>query len=248
MANGQNDREKDNTEYQTKESLIYARLRREILLCTIRPGQRLQQNQLARQYGSSLIPLREALKRLHSEGLVEIRPHSGVVVSTVDLGLFAEILEILLSLSGLVARSACAHFSAEDHKRAATALESMRSAANREDGIEWATFDREFHEILYGACHMPLLERVLQIVIDRQEQARRAFIMNVDFFTLRSQGALSEHEEILEAIRLGDVRRAEEALRLHQLNVMAAARQFYTAADESPAEQSRRYPNNGTVD
>jgi DNA-binding GntR family transcriptional regulator len=74
--------------YRTKEEYAYDVLRRAILHCQLQPGEKLVADNLGATLGISPIPIRAALQRLQAEGLVEITPHTGVVVSQLSPGQF----------------------------------------------------------------------------------------------------------------------------------------------------------------
>src|SRR5688500_20343799 len=93
--------------YKTKQEFVYQTLRRAILRCELAPGQRLASQEIANRLGVSLIPVREAVQLLQSEGLVGNRPHVGAAVAGISGSSIAEVVTLLERL-GTVARRGAA--------------------------------------------------------------------------------------------------------------------------------------------
>lgn len=196
--------------------LAYEQLRALILAGDLTPGSRLGQAALAEQLGTSRTPVREALRRLAGEGLVEFHPNRGFWTS--DLGLDAVLrrLEVRSILEpGIAARAA--------ERRSEDDLGVLRAAIEREDAAsdpaDAHDASRDFHLALARATQNTELERTLEslwiVEVGRRLMARRAAVH--DWRT----GDVAEHREILEAVEARDSDRAVELTRGHVRDAIA---------------------------
>lgn len=183
--------------------LAYERLRALILAGDLTPGSRLGQAALAEQMGTSRTPVREALRRLVGEGLVEFRPNRGFRTS--DLGLEAVLrrLEVRLILEPGIASLACERRSSDDLRALRETIEREEQASDPGDAHDAS---RDFHIALARATKNPELERTLKslwiVEVGRRLMARRAAVHD-----WRS-GDVEEHRRILEAV---EARRGDDA-------------------------------------
>lgn len=188
----------------------YEALRARIVDGKILPGERLREAALASELGLSRTPVREALRRLESAGLVEHRPHRGVVVRQLDhnavteLYLMREVLEA--TAAGLAARHA-------SDAEIAT-LEDMlaeQSALFEGDAEGAARLNKLFHRALYrGAHNRYLLETLDALAVSMSLLGRTTLSLPG-----RNAEAVGEHRAILDAIARHDPDAAEAAARTH---------------------------------
>src|SRR5258708_3324470 len=138
--------------------VISERLRRAIISGELEEGLQLRQEELAIQFGTSRIPIREALRQLEAEGWVTIYPNRGAVVSTLSLAQVLEMMEIRIALECRALRLAVPNMVDEDFQEA----ESILSIYDKErDPSNWAEMNWRFHKLLYAPCHM---ERLLSLI------------------------------------------------------------------------------------
>jgi DNA-binding GntR family transcriptional regulator len=190
--------------------LAYAQIRAMILEQEMPPGTRLSQLELADQLGISRTPVREALRRLAGEGLVDALPQRGFRVA--DLGLEAVMrrLEVRMLLEPAVARLAAARRQPADlvALREAMALEAAAHAAH---AIHDAS--RLFHMNLARATHnaaiVSTLDSLWIVEVGRRLLARRAGAADW------RDTDISEHQAILDAVEAGDGEQAERLVREH---------------------------------
>lgn len=201
------------TSYRTKQELAYEALREAIITCKFPPGMRLLEGELAQQLGMSRSPVREALKRLSHEGLVKEIPHVGVTVAEVGLESLHELYLILAALEGLACREAALRRSPETMMQIARELEAMDRALAKEDYIEWAQHNVEFHRLCRQDCAMPQLLRMLD---DTWSRVRR-FQIHQGAAAERAVQSEPEHRAIYEAIQARDPERTEQAVKAHYL-------------------------------
>ena len=101
---------------KTKNLVVYEKLRQGIIKGTIRPGQKLVMATLARKYNTRETPIREAIRRLESDGYVIFTPHSGAVVTEINRQELSEIYAIRISLEALATRLAVPFIDQDDLK------------------------------------------------------------------------------------------------------------------------------------
>jgi DNA-binding GntR family transcriptional regulator len=191
-------------------TLAYAELRALILAGDLAPGSRLAQAELAERLGISRTPVREALRRLAGEGLVEFHANRGFW--TADLGLEAVLrrLEVRLILEPGIAALASERRTDEDLSalRAAVAAEVKASDAARAHDAS-----REFHLLLAHATANAELERTLEslwiVEVGRRLMARRAAVDDW------REPDVAEHTQILEAVEAGAGSTAAELMAEH---------------------------------
>jgi DNA-binding GntR family transcriptional regulator len=182
--------------------LTVSRLRREILSGGVEPGERLIEEQLTRRFGISRAPLREALRLLAQQGLVEHLPRRGVRVTTLSDRDVQELYEVRDVLERHSVTSALK--TAPDLGPVAAALDTMRTAARRDDRYEEAEAHRRFHEsvvALAGNRHLTLayeavlLRIQLYMALNLRREADREGA---------ADGGVHRHERLLDALVAGD--------------------------------------------
>ena len=134
--------------------LIVNSLRNAILQGRYGPNQPLRQDQIAAELGVSKIPLREALVQLKAEGLVNILPKRGAVVSDLSAARAQEIYAMRIALEAVAMERAMPNLTNADLIRAKSVLEIIDAEPDRS---QWGELNWEFHAILYQAAEMPML-------------------------------------------------------------------------------------------
>lgn len=190
-------------------SSVYTRLREGIVHGTYAAGEPLVETALAARFGISRTPVREALRRLEQDGLVE-RGSRGMRVSRRSPEQILEIYEVRIVLETAAARSAAGRRTALDLARLEQIHQAMRGASPDDpDGL--AAADRKFHEVVWAMSHNPTLVDLLKRL--------QAHLVRDPGTTLcakaRCQTVLDEHGELVEAIRNGDGERAAAVAERH---------------------------------
>lgn len=191
----------------------YAELKRRILGNTLPAGTQMLEEEVAGMLGMSRTPVREALLALAADGLVEIRPRHGMRVLPISADDMTEIYVLLTTLEAEAARLAALRdldrpiLDALDN-----AVDDMDRALADRDLDAWAEADSRFHGHLVEASGN---RRLIQIVSTMADQAHR-----VRMATLRLRpfpdASNVDHREVLEAIRRGAAKDAQEAHRAHR--------------------------------
>ena len=182
----------------------------QIVSGTLKPGERLRQDQVAQAFRASHVPVREAFRRLDAQGLVVTEPRRGVRVARLDPGDVIEVTEMRASLEVLALRHAVPKMSATDIAKAQVALE--KCVGKTEVG-DWEAANRGFHESITAPCGMPRLNAAIADL--HQVSARHLFATGQSLdWQPRSD---DEHRAILTAIETGQTDRACALLAAHVL-------------------------------
>ena len=206
------------------EEEAYQYLQQEIRLGRYAPGQRLVPEAIAGEIGPSRMPVRGALRRLASEGLVEIRANRGAVVRGLNRQEMLEVFEMRSVLEGLAVRNALANLGDEHIRRLSSMLDQMEAGSG--DYLDWTTAHREFHEYLCSFCRQPRLLRQISELHSVVEPYMRLWAAQPG----RSLRARESHQELIDALKTRDAARAEAAARQHVLNTVPVLQDFLAQA------------------
>ncbi|MDD3825991.1 MAG: GntR family transcriptional regulator [Anaerolineae bacterium] len=185
----------------TRKHRIYADLRRSVIMGRRLPGERIDARELARRYGTSITPVREALQMLHQEGLVTIKPHVGYLVTQVTLKQLRDLMELREILELAAVERAASRITSQQLQE----LEEIYAGYTGDDDESYARYtaeNRTFHCAIAQATGNQELTDVLGHLHDRLAR----------FMVLRHAGETMQysHARIVEALR---ARRADEACR-----------------------------------
>ncbi|MDP3513861.1 MAG: GntR family transcriptional regulator [Sulfuritalea sp.] len=200
-------------------------LREQIYDHRLMPGQRLDEAVLAEQLGISRTPLREALKVLSAEGLVDLQPHRGCFVTELTLRDLEEIFPIMATLEGRVAHEVAAKRTAAQLKALDALHEKLEKHAAAGDVNRYYETNYVFHDQLQECAG----NRWLQIVIGDL----RKLLKLSRHHSLRLEGRLSaslaEHRALMQALHRQDADAAEQVMRGHLLAQLEALRELSLA-------------------
>lgn len=206
-----NDFSVDMNEYLPLRDVVFNTLRKAILKGELKPGERLMEIALAQRLGVSRTPVREAMRKLELEGLVVMIPRRGAQVANITEKDLNDVLEVRIALENLSIQKACSCMTEEELeklKEAALKFESMTENGNL---VRLAEADVEFHEVIYQSSDNRRLNQVLN---NLREQIYRYRVEYLKDETTRKT-LVKEHEEIYEAIRARDVKKAQEIAYCH---------------------------------
>lgn len=214
---------RDAFQHPTKQHFVYAKLRDGIVTCVLKPGERLRIDELARRFEVSIIPVREALRVLQSEGLVINVPHVGTAVAPIDANAIAEALSIMEGLEMVSTRAAANRASERDLDDLSARVAAMEDALASGHAEHWALLNRQFHVSIARIAAMPLLQDMLTRAFDRWERVWHFYFHGV--FARRIHQAQAEHHEMVRQLRARDLVALETTVREHNRAALAA----YTA-------------------
>lgn len=194
----------------------YEALREVILLGRLSPGQRVIEAEVARQMGISRGPIREAIRQLEQDGLLEYHPRRGAVVSTLSRERIIDAYTVRAALEGLAARLASHRLTAGGIARLTHLLEAMRGCAQREDADCLLQADVQFHESICELSGNHVLLRLWRSI------GPHAWTL---FSGAQQRGyslhTLAErHQYVLDALQAGDPLHAERVAAAHIEEIM----------------------------
>jgi len=195
----------------------YLRLRDLIVSLELAPGTIVNERELMERLGLGRTPVREALRTLAQEGLVDVYPRRGIFVSRVDVGDLASLSEARVVLESYGARVAAERATVEERQVVAALVDELAATSGTRELIE---LDQRIHRHVYRCTHNPFLEKTLN---EYYVLTLRIWFLALDRVE-RLDEAVREHRELLAAIRDGDGARAEDAMRRHVLGFERAIR------------------------
>jgi DNA-binding GntR family transcriptional regulator len=173
-------------------------LRRSILTHKRRPGDRLVEESLSEELGVSRIPIREALRTLAMEGLVDIQPRRGASVADVSPEIARDLVEVRATLEGLNARLAARHHDKAIVDSLRKVLQEGNRAAKSKNVDDLVRLNAEFHDGLAEAGRNSILWDIMRVL---RERTSLVFAANT---ARRAQRDWDEHSKILAAVIDGD--------------------------------------------
>jgi DNA-binding GntR family transcriptional regulator len=197
----------------------YDRLREAVVDGVLVPGTKLSERGLAAALGISAQPVREALRRLEAEGMVETRPRSGSFVAPLDTSRLVVMGRIRAALEGAAAGLAARRAGPADIAALQARLAAMRGATALGDPLALRRANEAFHAALHAVGGNAFLIRSLH-ALGAYDHIGRARVLAGD---AEPPLALDEHAAILAAVTAGDAELAEALMRAHALRSLAVA-------------------------
>jgi DNA-binding GntR family transcriptional regulator len=189
----------------TVRAMVAQKLREAIMSGTLKPGQRLVERELCEMMGVSRPSIREALRLLEADGLVNTVPHRGPVVSTISLEEAKQLYDARAVLEGFAGRE-CARLCDPDVvHRIGDALTRLKAAAAKQDLVGCLEAKTDFYGALIGGCRNSFVERMLKPLHDRITLLRITSMSQPK----RINKSLREVTAIWRAIQSGDEELAE---------------------------------------
>lgn len=190
----------------SRTGLVVEALRRSILTGELHAGQALVETELARRFGISKTPVREALKTLVGAGLVTMSEYKGATVRVVDEEMARSVFDVRSLLEPVaVARTVERGLDVE------LAQEALDRASVSRDEAERSMANRDFHQLLYSNCG----NRLLVDMLDGLREQTALISVNAWIRQASWETEAAEHAEILDAARKGDAGRAAELVLDH---------------------------------
>jgi DNA-binding GntR family transcriptional regulator len=223
--------------YRTKQEFVYGTLRRAILRCELAPGERLTTQEIADQLDVSLIPVREALQLLQSEGLVEISPHIGASVAPISGSSVAEVFTLLEGLELVASRVAALRMTPEDNDVLAALVAEMDVAVERGDYERWGELNTRLHVAIADNTGMPTLREMTERAFDLWYRVQRCFFSEV--VLQRVVQSQQDHHAMLGALRGRDEAALEALIKGHNRNAFEAYEKYMSNGSAGSKEESK---------
>ncbi len=204
----------ENEEMMAAADRAYRAIRTRIMSGGLQGGTRLSESQLADTLGVSRTPVREALSRLHSEGLVSFERYRGARVAPLTDDDLREVYELRLVLEGMAAARAALKI--DDNALQAlqqniTETEALVQTWSDDSVAGFVDLNREFHGLIVGAADGKRLKAIVIPLIDMPTHGRLAGVRDPSFI----EDALTHHRQIVLALRAGDPEWAKLQMQVH---------------------------------
>lgn len=217
----------------SRASTIYTTLKNRILQWQYPPGHRFTEEEICREFGVSRSPVRETLRMLEENGLVDKVPYRGCTVKQPNLREINELYDVRIILESAIVEHLAIHgLPQDDATHLVETWEALARITTRDaiDGAELAQLDRTFHETLARATGNRTLHDLLHTINDRLHFIRMTDITTVE----RLWETCRQHVRILECIEAADVFSAKEAMRANidgaRVHVKAAMKEVIAEA------------------
>jgi DNA-binding GntR family transcriptional regulator len=195
---------------------VAAQIREQILKRDIKGGEPLRQEAIAKSFGTSIIPVREALRQLEAEGLVELQSHRGAIATELTLGKALEWIHLRRLIECDLIGLAIDKITDENLTRAQEILGKFDDALNHRREIEhWSEYNWNFHLALYSPANRPETIKVLSSLHKKCDRYIRLQLLGGDHIAR----AEKEHHDLIEVCRKGNKREAKALMNRHIVGV-----------------------------
>lgn len=226
--------------YRPLQEIVRARLRDAILAGHHEPGERLSISAIARRYGVSAMPVREALRGLEAEGIIEFSPNRGAVVKRLSREELLEIFLIRVELESLALRRAIEHLGERELRQLDDLIRQMDASVG-EPGA-WLNANQKFHLVISKAANLPRLYHMLTALWGVSRPYMGVYMARI----VNPRKAREEHAALIRACRRKDADAAVRILKEHvgdtQNIVVSAFEEAAHAAPKPRARPGRRTP------
>jgi len=199
---------------------VYSTLLKWIMEGVLRPGEKLLDKELAENLGVSRTPVREALKRLEDKALIEASANRWTRVAQITMDEAELIYPIIWTLEALAVSLAMPHLTEQDFARMAQANADLTAAINARDPVKASKADARFHDVIIQKSKNHHLIDILQ---DLKIKHRRLEVLYFEGCACASD-SVAEHDQIIDALKSGDIDRAEELIRLNWITSLERQR------------------------
>jgi DNA-binding GntR family transcriptional regulator len=196
---------------KTRAEELRAQLADDIVRGTLAPGQTLDEMDLARRFGVSRTPVREAIRQLAASGLVETRPHRGAVVARPNHQRILGMFEAMAELEAICAGLAAERMTPIERHQLETVHEELRVLSYAGNPDRFHEVNERFHNTIYAGSQNTYIAEMTLATRVRVQPFRRAQFRNLG----RLAKSHAEHDRVVVAIMRGDKAGAELAMRAH---------------------------------
>lgn len=221
--------------YLPLRDVVFNTLREAILKGELKPGERLMELQLAAKLGVSRTPIREAIRMLEQEGLAVTIPRKGAEVAKMTEKDMEDVLQIREALDELAAKIACEQISEEQLEELVATMHEFEESTKTDNVKKIAEADVKFHDIIYQSTGNPKLVNMLNNLREQMYRYRVEYLKEEQTRNL----LVSEHEELVKAIREGDVQKAQDISFHHLENQRKAIIRTIRAENEAKEAEKK---------
>lgn len=196
----------------------YAQLKQALITLAYKPGDYLSTASLMNELELGRTPINHALHRLSTEGLVQIIPRKGLIVSPLSIDDALELIDVRLANESLCMRLAAERITKTELHQLEAIARDFEKAASRGQTTEVMNLDRLFHEHISNAARNQILAEILKVLHARSQRFWALSLAMPDHLS----EVQDEHRAILKALTEGDPAAAEEAVREHVMSFQRA--------------------------
>ncbi len=196
------------SQYRSLTQIIVETLRERVLDGAYEPGQRLNIADLAQQFSVSPVPVREALRNLETEGLVQFRLNKGVVVRELSADEVRELYLLRTPLEVLAATEAVRSASPADIAKLRTILADMSDASGTPS---WHVLHNDFHHELCELSRLPRLVQLVEVLRGQMRPYSKLYLSNPSHL----KKAESEHNQMVDLLEAGDAKKLRLLIKQH---------------------------------
>ena len=208
--------------FLTKNVAVYEALRKDMNEGRLKPGQKIIMSDVAKEFGLSDIPVREAIRRLESEGYVRFTPHVGAIVSELDGDKIIELYLIRVELESLATRLAVPYITSRDIDFLIKKNHAMELVVQREKLEKLGALNKDFHLRIYQAAPYPILNQLIEDLWEKMERTQSVFTFVPD----RAAASVEEHKKIIAALKIKDTTLSERLVRNQKSRTMASLKRY----------------------
>jgi DNA-binding GntR family transcriptional regulator len=201
----------------------------------LKPQQRLNEVELADRFQISRTPLREAIKILATEGLLDLLPNRGARVASISESEIDEMLEVIAGLEATGGELACARITAAELAHLAALHDRMADAYRRRHHLDYFDLNRQIHEAIIAASRNATLQGIYATLSGRVQRARYAAHKTPEQW----QAAMADHERMMDLLRARDGEALARLLRDHVLSKKAVIVATFGHAGDGDADLAR---------
>lgn len=212
---------------KTKNVAVYNKLRQCIIKGKLKPGQKVVMAELAKGFGLSETPVREAIRRLESEGYIDFTPHMGAIVTKIDESELVEIYLIRIALEELATRLAVPHVGEKDIAFLNRKNREMEAAVQQGRYENLAAMNKAFHLRIYKAAPFPRLYKMICDLWDTFERWPSVF----SYVPERAAASVEEHQKIIQALLARDLDRADQLIKEQKERTLKALQRYMAQGD-----------------
>jgi DNA-binding GntR family transcriptional regulator len=201
-------------EHKSMQSIVFGKIKDEILSGGLKPGDQLNTLELSNRLGVSRTPIREALNHLALVGLVEYIPYRGAFVKKLSIEQIIELYYIRGALAGVSARLAIKNLSKKQLEKLSSLCGKMEELLAAKEHSKMLELNFEFHQTIQKATRSPAIESLMDLYYTQTEQYRKLALE----LPGRYVEVCAEHRKICESFQRGDRESAEFYSREHYFN------------------------------
>ena len=225
---------------------VVARLRELIVSGELEPRSRVNEAMLCKRFDISRTPLREAIKLLAAEGLLELLPNRGARIAALSPEEIEEVLEVISALEGAAGELACGHVTDDEIETLEVLQEQMEAAWHQHDAVAYFALNKQIHEAIMQASHNAALQGVYATMSGRIQRAR----YSANKTPAQWADAIQDHVEMLKLLRARDGASLGALMRRHIRSkkpiISAAFGANEAGGDGTPSHQERLLANSIT--